>query len=152
MLKFLEFLKEYIKDKFLEDTDFLGQNMTVNFALDYNPDLKFPQINIYQLAAENNETYEIFNAELVSFNGIQITWFAKATKIAGKNYNAYFSAFKIGEKIKQIFNELKYNNINKNILTMSDVGSTLIEPYDNTNNLYWGVVRYNINLERNYVE
>jgi hypothetical protein len=151
MLKFLEFLKGYIESSFSSDSDFSNLNMTVNFALDYNPDLKFPQVNIYQLVAENNEAYEVFDNELVSFKGVQITWFAKTTKIAGKNYNAYFSAIKIGEKLEKIFTELKYGNINKNILTMSNVGSSLIQPYDNTNNLYWGVIRYNINLEKNYV-
>ena len=136
MLKFLEFLKGYIESSFSSDSDFSNLNMTVNFALDYNPDLKFPQVNIYQLVAENNEAYEVFDNELVSFKGVQITWFAKTTKIAGKNYNAYFSAIKIGEKLEKIFTELKYGHTNKNILTMSNVGSSLLQPYDNTNNLY----------------
>lgn len=151
MLNFLEFLKEYIKESFDNDTTYSSVKMIVNFGRDYNPDLAFPQINIYQLADEDNETYSVFNADLVSFKGIQITWFTNSKKIANKNYNSYYSAIKIGEKINQIFNELKYGNINQNILTISMVGSNLIEPYDNTNNLYWGAVRYNINLEKNYV-
>lgn len=151
MLSFLEYLKEYIKDSFDNDTTYSAVDMIVNFGRDYNPDLSFPQINIYQLADEDNEAYSVFNADLVSFKGIQITWFTDAKKIANKKYNSYYSAIKIGEKISQIFNELKYGSENANILTMSRVGSNLIEPYDNTNNLYWGVTRYNINLEKNYV-
>lgn len=149
-MKFLQYLKDYIEEKIEQDSEFSAVKFIVNFAFDYNTDLKFPQVNLAYIADYTNDAHETFNEETVDFKGLQITFFAKSTKIGNKNYNAYFSALKICDKLKEILSELKYSRNNKYILSMTKIGSDFVAPYDNTNNLYWGALRYNINIDTNY--
>lgn len=144
MYDFTQFIIEYLKSNF--------EDYSVEYGKDYNSEKEFPQITISVLNDEENQQFSDFQDERVTSCGLQVNWFAEATIIDDEIYDAQTSAIMIGDKIKQLFNKLRNERSNSNILTMRRVGTQAINPYDIGSQLYYGTTRFNFNISNPYTK
>lgn len=144
MFKFTEFLITYLEENF--------DGFNIVYGKNYNNEKEFPQIAISILNDEENQQFSDFAGEKVTSCGVQVNWFAEDIMIGDEFYDAYSYTVIIGDKIKEIFNKLRDERINNNILTMRRVGTQAINPYDSGSQLYYGTSRFNFNIANPYLD
>lgn len=126
MNEFLEYIKNYIKTQFDNDTD-LPSSKSVDIYNAYQlghkvSDTSVPEIQVQILDNSEVVRYSSFEGENVSYIPLQITAYTGQMKQGTKMQSAQYWSIVFGEKIKKMLNALRQKVVNKNILSVQIVG------------------------------
>ena len=117
MNEFLKFIKEYLDEKFRNDTD-ISKKVIIDNAYKINNEIttaNSPQIQIQIIDNSEVEKYSSFEGENVSSIPLQIIAYAPQMKIGNVMKSSQDVALIFGEKLKKYINALRESNVNKNI-------------------------------------
>lgn len=149
----IDFFKRYLL-YCLKNDDLLSEvNFDISEQFSYNLDENFPKITVQLLDDSESTEYSSFEAENVSSYGVQFNVFTENMYINNIVYNAQQSCKIVTDKIKSFMNNLKFKQLNKNIVKLIRVGRDYSIPYDtNSGQVYVTILRYDCETLSTYIK
>lgn len=153
MIEFYDFIKNFIKEKFDNDTEISGEVKIYDaYTVGHTPSPTQPEI---QFQIMNNYEYaratSFYDGENASVMPMQLTAYVGQQKVNGITRNAREVAIIYGEKIKKYLNELKTDTIiNKNVLATRHITTSPALPMQGGEKIYTTAIRYEFVIANPY--
>lgn len=154
MIEVANWLIKFINDKISADSDFDGVTFHTQIGYDKNNDFPFPQnilAGINDREHTQSTTFQAENANTITFQLMNFTEIL-VIKDNAEILTPQEAALLIANKMKRYFQELKGERLNRNILSIRRVGSTMAMPIDEQGLVYVGINRFELITLNNYIE
>lgn len=151
MIEIANWLIEFINDKIANDSDFDGVDFHTQIGYDKDNAKPFPQNIIAGLSDREHTRSTTFDAENANVIAFQLMNFTEIIVVKDKALTPHEAALFIANKMKRYFQELKGIRLNRNILSIRRVGSTMAMPIDEQGLVYVGINRFELITNNYYI-
>lgn len=159
MFEFVEYIKQYIQERFNSDKDFSSaKTPKVLDAYQVNHEISStkPEIQVHILDNNENGVFTSFCGKNANNIPLQITAYSGQIKIAGKDRNAKHSSIILGDKLEKIIYELVYaretdSYYNKNIYSGRATTTSPPIPINDGGTIYATAIRFDFIVASPYV-
>lgn len=157
MFDFLEYIKEYLKECFDNDSDITtAKKPTICNAYQLGNTITADKPQIQVQILDNNEAtrYTTFCDIKANSIPLQITAYVggnNGIKIGGTQRSTQNGSIIFGEKIIKYLNDLIYNGLNENILGGRNITTSPALPMNDGATIYMTAVRFNFTVANPYV-